>query len=194
MSELDDLFAQLPIDRIAASFGIDEDTARNAIGASLPALLGGMEANAQDEGGAQSLEEALSQHVDRLGDGPIDIDGIDTDDGDKIVGHIFGDQTDQVAQHLGGMGGGLSGGLIRKMLPMLAPILMGYIAKRMRGPQQQQQQQQASSGGGLGDLLGGLLRGGMGGNSGGGGMFGGGGGGGGGILDMLGGLLGGGRR
>lgn len=191
MSELDDLFAQLPIDRIAASFGVDEDTARNAIGASLPALLGGMEANARDAGGAQSLEEALGQHADRLGDGPIDIDAIDTTDGDKIVGHIFGEQTDQVAQHLGGMGAGLSGGLIRKMLPLLAPILMGYIAKRIRGPQQQQQQQ-ASSGGGLGDLLGGLLRGGGGG--GGGGMFGGGGGGGGGILDMLGGLLGGGRR
>lgn len=181
MSDLDELLAQLPIDRIAASFGIDEDTARNAIGTSLPALLGGMQANAQDEGGARSLQEALGQHADRLGDGLIDVDGIDTDDGEKIVGHIFGDQTDQVAQHLGGAGG-LDSGMIRKLLPMLAPILMAFIAKRMRGHQQSQAQQaDAGGGGGLGDLLGGLLGGG-------------GGGGAGGILDMLGGLLGGGRR
>lgn len=186
MSDLNDLFAQLPIDKIAGMFGVDEDTARSAVGAILPALAGGMEANAQDEAGAASLQQALLQHVDRLpDDGQIDLDGIDTDDGDKIVGHVFGEQTDAVAQQLGGMGAGLSGGLIRKMLPLLAPILMGYIAKRMRGGGGQQQQA-STGGGGLGDLLGGLLRSGMGG--------GGGSAGGGSILDMLGGLLGGGRR
>lgn len=189
MSDLNDLFAQLPIDKIAAMLGVDEQTAKEAVSAAVPALVGGMEANAQDEAGAASLQQALSQHEDRIGEGLIDLDGIDTDDGDKIVGHVFGDNRDQVAQQLGGMSGALSSGLIRKLLPMLAPIVMGYIAKRMRGGGGGGGQAQAQAGGGgLGDILGGLLRGG-GGGGGGGGMLGGGG-----ILDMLGGLLGGGRR
>lgn len=188
MSDLNDLIAQLPIGSIAQALGVDEATANQAVQAALPALLGGLDANAQDEAGAASLQQALLQHEDRLpGDGQIDVDAIDTDDGDKIVGHVFGDQTDAVAQQLGGLGGGLSSGLIRKLLPMLAPIVMSYIAKRMRGGGGQQQQA-SSGGGGLGDLLGGLLQSGLGGGGGGQSS------GGGGILDMLGGLLGGGRR
>lgn len=186
MSDLNDLLAQLPIGSIAQALGVDEATANQAVHAALPALLGGLDANAQDEAGAASLQQALLQHEDRLpDDGQIDVNTIDTDDGDKIVGHVFGEHTDAVAQQLGGMGGGLSSGLIRKLLPMLAPIVMSYIAKRMRGGGGQQQA--SSGGGGLGDLLGGLLRSGLGG----GGQSGGGGGG---ILDVLGGLLGGGRR
>lgn len=69
MSELDDLFAQLPMDQIAAALGTDPDTARCAVGAAVPALLSGLHANSQDEGGARSLEEALGQHAGRVGDG-----------------------------------------------------------------------------------------------------------------------------
>ncbi len=189
MSDLNDLLARLPIGSIAQALGVDEATANNAVGAALPALLHGLDANAQDEAGAASLQQALLQHQDRLpDDGEIDVNAIDTDDGDKIVGHVFGEHTDAVASQLGGLGGGLSSGLMRKLLPMLAPVVMGYIAKRMRGGGGQQVQQQASNsgGGGLGDLLGGLLRSGLGGGSSSGG--------GGGLLDVLGGLLGGGRR
>lgn len=180
MSDLNDLLGQLPIDKIAASLGVDPDTARSAVSKVTEALAGGMEANAQDEAGAASLHQALLQHQDRLGDGELDLDQVDTDDGDKIVGHVFGENRDQVAQQLGGMGGGMSSGLIKKLLPMLAPVVMAYIAKKMRGGGHQQAQA-SSGGGGLTDILGGLL--------------GGGGGGGGNILsDVLGGLLGGGRR
>ncbi len=186
MSDLNELLGRLPIDRIAQSLGVDEGTARDAVEKATAALAGGMEANARDEAGAASLQQALLQHQDsNLGDGDVDIDQVDTDDGDKIVGHVFGDNRDQVAQQLGGLGGGMSSGLMKKLLPMLAPIVMGYIAKRMRsgGQQAQAQTQRADSGFGLDDILGGLL----GGKSGGGG--------GGNILsDVLGGLLGGGRR
>jgi len=181
LSDLNELLGKLPIDRIASTLGVDEATARDAVEKVTTALAGGMQANAQDEAGAASLQQALLQHQDRLGDeDQIDIDGVDTDDGDKIVGHVFGDNRDQVAQQLGGTSSALSGGLVKKLLPMLAPIVMGYIAKKMRGGGQQRTQQADAGGGGLSDILGGLL---------------GGGGGGGNILtDMLGGLLGGGRR
>ena len=77
MSDLNDLIAQLPIGSIAQALGVDEATANQAVQAALPALLGGLDANAQDEAGAASLQQALLQHEDRLpGDGQIDVDAV----------------------------------------------------------------------------------------------------------------------
>ena len=84
-------------------------------------------------------------------DGGVDLDQVDTDDGEKIVGNIFGPNTDQVAQTLGGNLGGQGGGLIKQLLPILAPIVLAYLSKRLMG---------AGSGGGAAEwsLLGGAIR------------------------------------
>ncbi|HVK23113.1 MAG TPA: DUF937 domain-containing protein [Actinokineospora sp.] len=184
MSAIDDIIAQIPLSQLAGQLGVDEQTAEQATRAALPALLGGMQANAQDPGGAQSLFEALGQHSTGLVDGGVDLDKVDTDDGSKIVNHVFGDQKTEVVNTLGGLGS-VGKGLIAKLLPLLAPIVMSYLAKKLGaklggGSEEPQQQPQAQGGGGLGDLLGGLL--------------GGSGGGLGNLGDLLGGLLGGGRK
>ena len=83
----------------------------------------------------------------------------------------------EVVNRLGATGGGGGTDLIGKLLPILAPIALSYLAGRVGGGGGKTS---AASAGGLGDILGGLL--------------GGGGGGGGGLGDILGGLLGGGRR
>jgi len=67
-----------------------------------------MHANAQAPAGAESLANALGQHDDALLDGGVSLDQVDTNDGDKIVGNVFGDSRDQVVNRLGG-GGGLGG-------------------------------------------------------------------------------------
>ncbi|MEZ5096934.1 MAG: DUF937 domain-containing protein [Nocardioides sp.] len=54
MSDLDALLAALPIDQLAAQLGEDPVAVRQAAGVALPALLGGMQANAQDPGGEAS--------------------------------------------------------------------------------------------------------------------------------------------
>ncbi|MBK6874651.1 MAG: DUF937 domain-containing protein [Kineosporiaceae bacterium] len=198
---LDDILEQIPVDQIAGRLGVDTDTARNAIGVALPALVGGMQANAQDPAGAASLASALGQHdndlLDNLLGGNLDVGQVDTADGSNIVGHVFGDQQDQVVSQLAGASGA-GGGLIAKLLPMLAPIVMSYLAKRVLGGGNS-----AGSGGGLGDVLGNVLGGGAGGSAGGGlgdilgqvlGGRSGGGAGGVDLGDLLGGLLGGGRR
>ncbi|MCJ0903030.1 DUF937 domain-containing protein [Rhodococcus sp. ARC_M6] len=193
MASLDDLLSQIPIDQIAQQLGVDRATAETAVKSALPTLVGGLGANAEDEAGAASLESALHAHADTtiLDDG-IDISKVDTEDGQKIVANIFGNNTDQVASTLGGVGGGND--LVKQLLPILAPIVLAYLAKQFTGGGNTTQTQ-ASTGGGIGDLLGGLLGGG---NSGGGigdalgGLLGGSGGGG--IGDLLGGLLGGGKK
>ncbi|WP_054053821.1 DUF937 domain-containing protein [Alloactinosynnema sp. L-07] len=183
MSAIDDILAQIPLAQLAGQLGVDEQTAEQATRAALPALLGGMQANAQDPGGARSLFEALGQHSTGLVEGGVDLDQVDTDDGSKIVNHVFGDQQAEVVNTLGGLGS-VGKGLIAKLLPLLAPIVMSYLAKKLGaklgGNSEEPQQQPQAQGGGLGDLLGGLL--------------GGSGGGLGGLGDLLGGLLGGGRK
>jgi hypothetical protein len=107
-----------------------------------------MEANAQDPKGAQSLADALGQHSPALVQGGVNLDEVDTNDGERIVGHVFGDQKGEVVNRLGAVDGAGGQGLVGKLLPMLAPIVLSYLASRMGG------------GGGIGDILGGLLGGG----------------------------------
>lgn len=134
MSGLDDIQRFLPIDQLARQLGVDEATAQQAVSVALPALLGGLRANAADPKGEESLLSALQQHDPSLVDGGIDLDRIDTADGEKISSHIFGSNEDQVVHALGGAGGGAIGGqLIRRVLPLLAPIVLSYIVKQMQG-------------------------------------------------------------
>ena len=196
---IDDLLAALPVDQIAGSLGIDPAEAQKAATAALPALFGGLQANAQDPAGAASLQKALSRHSPALVEGGIAVDDVDTHDGRKIVGNVFGDNTDQVVAKLSETSG-TRPSVLQQLLPVLAPIALSYLAKqagRGGGPAMPKQTPNWSpgptdeqlAGGGLGDLLGSIL----------GGRAAGGAGGPGGldigsVLGGLGGLLGGGKR
>lgn len=183
MSSIDDIMANIPISALAGQLGVDEATAEAAVREALPALVGGMQANAADPAGEASLAGALDHHSPKLVEGGVNLDEVDTGDGEKIVDHVFGDNAGAVATTLGGNIGD-NGDLIKKLLPILAPIVLSYLSQRMRGGGAAPQ---SGAGGGLTDLLGSIL-GGVAGNQGGQQS------GGGSILDMLGGLLGGGRR
>lgn len=213
MSGLDDILRSLPMDQLARQLGTDEATARQATSMALPALLGGLQANATDPGGAASLQEALAQHDDDLFGERVDLERVDTRDGEKISSHIFGGNEEQVVHALGGAGGaGLGGDLIKRLLPLLAPIVLSYLAKQMQGggarradtggattpslPTQTQGGGSAGAPGSLQDMLGQVLGGAAGGSAaqtgrqgsttqGSGGSI---------LTDLLGGLLGGGRR
>lgn len=172
---INDLLNEIPLNDIAAQFGIDEATAKQAVTQALPGLLGGMAVNASNEEGATQLASALKKHEGAKFKG---LDAVDTEDGKKIVKHVLGDKEQDVALALGAQGEGGLGDIIQKLLPVLAPIVMAFLAKQFSGSETTQS---ASTGGGIGDLLGGLLGGGSGSGSSGGG-----------IGDLLGGLLGGG--
>jgi hypothetical protein len=191
MAGLDDLLQQIPYDSLAGQLGVDPGTARQLTEQALPALMAGMGANAGDPAGAASLASAVQQHSPDLVTGGIDLSQVDVADGEKIVGHVFGEKTPQVVSALGSQGGG-GGDLMRRLLPLLAPLVMSFLSQQMAGRSADAGTAagagpagSGTTGSGLEDLLGGLL-GGTGGTGGGGGA--------GSILDMLGGLLGGGKR
>jgi hypothetical protein len=204
MAGLDDLFAEIPVQDIASKLGVDEGEVTSAIHTLVPALVGGVQHNVQaDDIDSSKLESAVTtQAASGLLDGGVSVDQVDQHEGDKIVANIFGgNDSNQVASALAGGGGGNSD-LIKKLLPILAPIVLAYIGKQLtnRGgaAAPAQPQAQASGGGGLGDVLGSILGGGGGGNNALGSILGsvlGGGGGqggaGGALGDILGGLLGG---
>ncbi len=148
MAAVDDLYSQIPIGQIASQLGIDAGSAGPLIQRALPALLAGMQANAKDPGGASSLAGALGQHagtvgqnsgglLDQLigGGGQTDFGQVDTTDGDKIVGHVFGDNRNDITDLLGSMGGGSGGGddggIMARLLPLLAPLVMGWVSRQV---------------------------------------------------------------
>jgi hypothetical protein len=183
MPAYEDIASRLPIDQIAAQLGEDPAEVERAVHAVLPALLGGLQANAADPGGAAALTAAAGHHAGNLpDDGTVDLSQVDTADGAKIARHVFGDHTDQVINQLGGASGGNSG-LVAKLMPILAPIVLAYLGKQMT-----QGGGSGAGGGVLGGILGSILGGaasGSGGGSGAGGID---------IGDILGGLLGGGTK
>jgi hypothetical protein len=173
MSDVDDLLGQLPFDQIADQLGVTPEQARTASAQALPALLHGLAANAEDDAGAGSIGEALDQHPPLVG--TADLGRVDTGDGAKIVGHVFGDNEDAVVKQLAGapQAAGLSPDLTRKLLTLLAPIVLSYLAGKVGGKAGGigatilQEILKSTLGGGkgdgggagdiLGDLLGGLL-------------------------------------
>jgi hypothetical protein len=177
-SSLDDLLQQIPISDIAKQVGIDPAVAESAVNQILPTLIGGMAVNAQDSEGEASLSKALQSHNGTLAS-RRSVSNIDTEDGEKIVSHVFGAKKDDVVTAVSSTKG-VGKDIIAKILPIVAPIVLAWLANKFLSGKKDETASNAGStsaapsSGGLGDLLGGLLGGG---GSGGG--------------DLLGGLLGG---
>ncbi|MBF6211770.1 DUF937 domain-containing protein [Nocardia puris] len=161
MTSFDELLSNVPIGQIAQKLGVDEATASSAVQAALPTLLGGLQANATQPEGAASLVGALGKHDGELvsGAGAVDIEQVDVADGAKIVDNVFGAEKNTVISALGATEGTGGNDLVAKLLPILAPIVLAYLAKQMGGGGAAAPQAPApsSGGGGIGDILGGLL-------------------------------------
>jgi hypothetical protein len=135
-SPVDEILGQLPLDQLAAQLGVDPQTAARAAAAVIPSLIGGLQHNA-DQGNEQAIVGALVQHSSSnlFDSGSVDLNSVDAADGAKIVQHIFGDQSTQLA-HAIGQRTGASGNLVNELLPILAPIVLAYLAKKLTGSQQ----------------------------------------------------------
>jgi hypothetical protein len=175
----DNLVAQL-----SEQIGAQPEQTVNAAQGIFASLLGGLAGNAQKPGGL----EMLSSVLDRDHDGSIldDVMGMVLGgqaqpeqnravNGAGMLRHILGDRQEEAAQHIS-QSSGLNMSQIMKLMPILAPIVMGVLGKSksqgnldlgdlagilIGGAQRAQEQ---NTGGGLGDLLGSVLGGVLGGN------------------------------
>jgi hypothetical protein len=142
---IDDLLPSGGLNALASQLGIPHDQAQRGAEALLPALLGGMGDNADQ---LDSKVHALGGA--RLADNVIGPQPTQIDQGDQLLGGIFGskDVSRKVAGHAA-ENSGLDPALLKRMLPILAMLVAGHFARRSGG-------QQGGLGGILGSILGGL--------------------------------------
>jgi hypothetical protein len=155
--QLTDILAQMGgLQSMARELGVSEPQAASGAAALIPAILGGFKKQAQAQpSGLEGLGGLLSQ----LGGGGL-LDEVlapqptDVSHGNDVLGQIFGskDVSRAVAQNAASQSG-LDPALLKKMLPMLAMLVAGYMAKQRAASAAAAQPSPA--GGGLGGLLGG---------------------------------------
>ncbi|MGC5172239.1 DUF937 domain-containing protein [Microbacterium sp. DT81.1] len=155
MAGTDDILKSLPVDQIAAKLGVEPSVARQAIEEGGATILAGLQRNAGTPEGSKAILKAVGKHSNTLGEGKVDVDRVDTADGQKILGHIFGDQQQAVAQKL--TSEPKTAGIdFAKLLPILGPIVLGLLAKKQGGAGKGGAGS-AGGDGGIGDIIGGLL-------------------------------------
>ena len=156
--QITDILAQTGgLQSMARELGVSETQAATGAEALIPAILGGFQKQAQSRpGGLEGLGGLLGQ----LGGGGLLDDVLspqptNVNRGNDVLGQIFGskDVSRAVAQNAASQSG-LDPALLKKMLPILAMLVSGYMARQSSaGPATPA----APSRGGLGSLLGGLL-------------------------------------
>ncbi len=161
--QLTDILGQMGgLQSMARELGVSETQAASGAAALIPAILGGFKKQAQAQpSGLEGLGGLLSQ----LGGGGL-LDEVlapqptNVSRGNDVLGQIFGskDVSRAVAQNAASQSG-LDPAVLKKMLPMLAMLVAGYMAKQRAASAAAAQPSPA--GGGLGGLLGGLLGGGQ---------------------------------
>jgi hypothetical protein len=159
MAGLDDLFNQIPVADIAAKLGADQGEVSQAIQTLVPTLLGTLQENVQaDDIDSTHLESAVvAEGQSDLLTGGVNVDQIDQGQGNQLIASLVGgNDTNQVASALSGAGAG-GGDLIKRLLPMLAPIVLAYVGKQFSQKNAGAGAQAQASGGGMGDILGSIL-------------------------------------
>lgn len=156
--QITDLLAQTGgLISMARELGISDTQAVSGAAALIPAILGGFKKQAQAQ---PTGLEGLGGLLGRMGGGGL-LDEVlapkptDVSRGNDVLGQIFGskDVSRTVAQNASSQSG-LEPDVLKKMLPMLAMMVAGYMAKQ-RGTGTAARS--AGAGGVLGGLLGGLL-------------------------------------
>ena len=156
--QITDILGQLGgLRSMAQELGVSEGQAASGAAALVPAILGGFKKQAQSQpAGLEGLGGLLGQ----LGGGGL-LDQVlapqptDVSSGNEVLGQIFGskDVSRTVAQNAASQSG-LDPMLLKKMLPMLAMLVAGFMAKQQGAGVAAQP---SARGGGLGGLLGSLL-------------------------------------
>lgn len=136
---------------IARRSKVKQDDVAKVLAVGLPTLVGGMNRNAAEAGGAEALARALTQHeAADISDPGAFLAGSDLQDGKKIVNHVLGADQDEAMEEIS-RATGVSKSKVGTILALAAPLLLSLLG------QQNSSASQASSGGGLLNLLGGLL-------------------------------------
>lgn len=124
------------VEQLSRQFGLNSSQTSSALGALLPAVAAGFQRNASSQSGLEALLGALGSG--RHGQYADDLQSLaqpgTVDDGNGILGHIFGskDVSREVARQASAQSG-VGTDVLKQMLPVVAAMVMGAMAKKQFG-------------------------------------------------------------
>lgn len=142
--------------KLSAATDLTPEQSRQVLSALSPVVLGSLKRR-QEEMGAGGIEELLAN----AGVTEDQADNIDDVFEKGLAGHssqtraVFGEETQQQTAQALSKKFNIGGTLAKKLLPMLAPIILGMLLKK--GGQEKATQSGSSGGGGLAGGIGSIL-------------------------------------
>jgi hypothetical protein len=117
------------LSQISQQLGTDPATTQQAVNTALPALVGGLASKAQQPQGSSEIQQLMGSHAGVLGNLGSLLGAGAPADGGGILGRVLGHNQAEVQQGVQ-QASGLGSEQTRKLLMILAPIVMGALAKR----------------------------------------------------------------
>ena len=106
---------------ISRATGVSNDQTRSILSSALPMLLGGALSQSTGSSTASGFAGALTQHaLDNTSDVGAFMSGVDMKDGEKIVNHLLGSNSDAVVAQIAG-NSGVKKADVKKVLAAAAP-------------------------------------------------------------------------
>jgi len=121
------------VQQVGQRFGLSEQQTSSALNQLVPALMAGLHRNTSMEGGMNALAGALKNgnHREYLDNPEMLAQKATTEEGNSILGHIFGSK--DVSRAVAGRAAeqtGIGADVLTKMLPVVATLVMGGLSKR----------------------------------------------------------------
>lgn len=115
--------------KLSANLGVDEKTAKKGFGETVSGLLESVKQMGSTPDGQAKLQAAIDSSDDKILDDPTS--ALSGDGGQKTLDDVFGGGND-IAQKVSSSSG-LPVGQIMKLLPVVLPLLLGFLKKFMGG-------------------------------------------------------------
>ncbi len=120
------------LEELGKKAGARPDQAQQLAQNALPALLKTLQQNASTPEGAKSLNKALEDHKDdKVDDIPSFLKNVDTNDGAKMLQHIFGSKNETVQKDLAKKAG-MDTNQVSNLLTQLAPLVLGALGNQKK--------------------------------------------------------------
>lgn len=146
---LGSMTSQSSVQSLSQKTDVSDALIRKLLPLAIPLLIKALTKNASSQSGAASLLGALTQHKSTK---PVanQIAAADTQDGEKILGHIFGSDYSSVIGQLAGQTG-MNSSQVSSVLSAIAPVLLSGVSAANTT---QSAKPSAASGLDLGSLMG----------------------------------------
>lgn len=154
---ISDMLGNGAVQQIATQFGLSPEQAQSAVGTLLPMVTAGLQKETATKGDAGLAAALAKGNHEAYLDNPASLAApTTTNEGNSILGHVFGNkETSREVAANAAQKTGIDPAILKKMLPIVATLAMGTIARKTK----QGGAGQASTGapGGLAGMLGSLL-------------------------------------